>query len=190
MTTSPDDEAPVRVAVTGHRALAAADAVRDEVGRVLREVCAGGTTGDRRLVLLSSLAEGADRLVSDVALAAADATLIAALPFPAAEYEHDFAGGASRAAFRQLLARAGHVEVLPPAPTREESYERAGRWCVDGCDALLALWDGLPGRGRGGTAAIVAYARTRGVPVAWIRSNNGPVRTEWFGRPHSPTGRT
>lgn len=32
-------------------------------------------------------------------------------------------------------------------------------------DVLLAVWDGLPGRGPGGTADVVAYARSKGVPV-------------------------
>lgn len=201
MATAPD-AAPLRVAVTGHRTIAAADAVRAEVLRVLLQLRGGGApvdpsaalgvgTGGRRLVLLSALAEGADRLCAEAALAAADAALVAALPLPAADYERDFVAGASREEFRQLLARAARVEVLPPAPTREESYERAGRWCVDTCDILLALWDGRPACGRGGSAEIVAYARARGVPVCWIRSNDGPVRTEWLDRPpETPTGRT
>jgi hypothetical protein len=33
---------------------------------------------------------------------------------------------------------------------------------------LIALWDGQPSRGKGGTAEIVAYARQRGIPVVWI----------------------
>lgn len=44
---------------------------------------------------------------------------------------------------------------------------------------LLALWDGAPARGPGGTAAIVAYARERGLPVYWARANGGaPVVKE------------
>lgn len=32
-------------------------------------------------------------------------------------------------------------------------------------DRLLAVWDGKPARGFGGTADVVAYARRVGVPV-------------------------
>ncbi|MGG2464352.1 hypothetical protein ACO0M4_32085 [Streptomyces sp. RGM 3693] len=39
---------------------------------------------------------------------------------------------------------------------------------------MVALWDGRPARGRGGTAAIVGYAQERGVPLAWIRTTGEP----------------
>lgn len=32
-------------------------------------------------------------------------------------------------------------------------------------DRLIAVWDGRPARGYGGTADLVAYARGLGVPV-------------------------
>ena len=37
--------------------------------------------------------------------------------------------------------------------SRDEAYERAGRHVVDRADVLIALWDGQPPRGRGGTAS-------------------------------------
>jgi hypothetical protein len=42
---------------------------------------------------------------------------------------------------------------------------------VDRSDVLLAVWDGRPARGFGGTGDVVAYARRRGVPVevVWPR---------------------
>jgi hypothetical protein len=40
---------------------------------------------------------------------------------------------------------------------------------ADQCDALVAVWDGQPARGRGGTADIVAYARKKRRPLAWIK---------------------
>jgi hypothetical protein len=58
--------------------------------------------------------------------------------------------------------------------SREDAYERAGRYVVDRSDAIIALWDGEPARGQGGTAAIVAYARKRGVPLVWIRTKDDP----------------
>jgi hypothetical protein len=40
---------------------------------------------------------------------------------------------------------------------------------VEECEQLLTIWDGLPAKGEGGTADIVAYARKRGrrVIVIW-----------------------
>jgi hypothetical protein len=39
---------------------------------------------------------------------------------------------------------------------------------LDRIDVLLALWDGKPARGRGGTAEIVRRAHDLGLPVVWI----------------------
>lgn len=54
---------------------------------------------------------------------------------------------------------------------RERAYEAAGRYVVDHCDMLLAVWDGRPARGRGGTAEIIAYARRRERPLAVIAAD-------------------
>ena len=51
---------------------------------------------------------------------------------------------------------------------RESAYERAGHAVIEGCDILLALWDGQPSRGQGGTAEIVAEAERRGCRVVVI----------------------
>ena len=41
---------------------------------------------------------------------------------------------------------------------------------VEHADVLIAVWDGRPARGMGGTADAVAYARQRGVPVLWVHA--------------------
>ena len=164
----------VRVGVTGHRRIddpeGVSAAVRDALGRV-RERFAGAEA--TRLEAVSPLAEGADRIVARAVLAEAGATLTVPLPFPAGDYATDFAAPASKAEFEELLARAARVEVMPATATRDEGYERAGRWVVKHSDVLLALWDGAASRGRGDTAEIVAYARDRGLPIYWIRTNGG-----------------
>jgi len=180
----------VRVGVSGHRRVddpeGVGAAVRDVLGRVHARFAGAGDSGanaasraDARLEAVSPLAEGADRIVAHAVLEEAGAALTVPLPFPADDYAADFAAPASKAEFAELLARAARVEVLPPAASRDEGYERAGRWVVEHSDVLLALWDGAPSRGRGGTAEIVAYARERGLPVYWIRTNAGaPVVEE------------
>lgn len=174
----------VRVGVTGHRRIDDARELTREVKAVLavlrrRYAPPGDPEGGRvRIVAISPIAEGADRLVVHAALEEPGTTLTVALPFPADDYLKDFAEPASRREFAELLARAETVEVLPPTATRDEGYERVGRWIVDHSDAIIALWDGLPSRGRGGTAEIVAYARERDVPVYWIRTNDGSPLTQ------------
>lgn len=171
MKTSP---ASLVLGVTGHRKLAdrkglaaKIDAILDEVaGQSAAGMAVGpGSAGDQamplRLVVLSPLAEGADRLVAQRVLARAGTELEAVLPMDEAEYEADFAGDRSRSEFRSLLARARMIHRLSGSANREEAYAAAGRYVVDHCDVLIALWDGRPEEGRGGTAEIVCYARAR-----------------------------
>jgi hypothetical protein len=51
---------------------------------------------------------------------------------------------------------------------------------VSECDVLLALWDGEPARGKGGTADVIAYARALHRPVIIINSVTLEVTHENF----------
>jgi hypothetical protein len=120
--------------------------------------------------LISPLAEGADRLVARQVLARPGCELIVPLPIPREEY---LANNELGDEFRELIARANEVIELPPAESREASYDRAGHYVLDHCDLLLTLWNGEAASGRGGTGDIVARARARQHPIAWIFVNNG-----------------
>ena len=39
-------------------------------------------------------------------------------------------------------------------------------------DVLVAIWDGQGAQGLGGTGGIVAEARERGLPLAWVHAGN------------------
>ena len=123
--------------------------------------------GAPRMRIVSPLAEGSDRLVAEAGLGLG-ASLLAPLPFAAAEYENDFP--ATVAAFRSLAAQAAVVELDGARGLAEEaeSYAAAGHFTVRNSDLVIAIWDGLPERGRGGTAEIVRFALREGVPVWWI----------------------
>jgi len=71
------------------------------------------------------------------------------------------------AAYRSLLARSTE-EVLDTPGTEEDSYLAAGKRVVELADLVLAVWDGLPAKGKGGTADVVRYALERGVPLVHI----------------------
>ena len=192
------------------------------------------------LVVVSALAEGADRLVAEEVLAAGADRLILedgagprsgpasrgastgrqsqpASPRGGADRRNrpdDLRGGASRGSRPESQKGAGRSRrpagggaadgrrgvrrglqdrsletgvPLPPGPgpasdtwqapdglEREQAYERAGRYVVDRCDAIIAVWDGEKSRGRGGTAEIVGYAQEQGVPIAWVHTKGGP----------------
>jgi hypothetical protein len=173
----------VRIGVTGHRVLAHADRLAEEVTRALlliqRMVCTSPAT-PVLLTVVSPLAEGADRLVARQVLARPGATLEAVMPFPVADYQATFSSEESRQEFRDALDAAATVTELPAVETREEAYEQAGQYVVERCDVLLALWDGQPAAGQGGTADIVTWARDRDKPVYWIHTEP-PFRAGWAG---------
>ena len=163
------------LAITGHRALPDASAVARSVRIVLAELIAakhGGAAPQKSLILLSALAEGADRIAAHEILGLPGGILWVILPLPPADYERDFVSAESRDEFRSLLSRAANVETLAIPGDRVESYRCAGRHLVDVCDILVAVWDGRPGRGVGGTADVVGYARTQARPMVIINSDN------------------
>ena len=155
-----------RIGVTGHRNFRNPDDVSAITAGVLDRIL----DGDDSPTILSSLAEGADRLVVDLVLARPDALLDVVLPLPADMYIADFVTPSSRQRFTDLLGRAASVMVVEQVPgeARELAYARAGRAIVDAVDVLVALWDGEPARGPGGTAEIVQYAMNRDVLVEMI----------------------
>jgi SMODS and SLOG-associating 2TM effector domain 1 len=176
---SPDGRIPItfRIGVTGHRTLADPGAlrapIREAIGR-LRELL---PAREFVLIVISALAEGADRLVAQEVMAVEGARLEVALPRPEGDYANDFQTEESKKEFRDLLDRASYVWQVPAEQDHEDGYEQAGRYVVDRSDAVIALWDGKPSRGRGGTAEIVAYAKKQEVPWAWVHTEGEPTVT-------------
>ena len=159
---------PLVVAVTGHRDLVADElpVLRERVRAffgALRELSPG-----RDLVLMSALAEGADRLVAEVALELS-LPLTVVLPMPRELYLADFASAASRADFERLCEAATDLFELPvtpgntPAtvqdagPNRARQYAQLGVFLSAHCHVLLALWDGKESAETGGTAQVVRF---------------------------------
>ena len=166
------DARGLHVGVTGHRHLASPDTVARDVDAVLDRLDASSLTA------VSSLAEGADRIVARRILARAGGSLHAVLPLEPDDYRTDFAGSHAQDEFDVLLSQAVTVSLSPRQETREAAYEHAGRAVLDSCDVLLALWDGQPARGRGGTAQLVAEATALGKHVEIIpveRATDAPV---------------
>ena len=177
------------IGVTGHRPerLEGSDvaALEARVGALLdrlHQLGANGHAIDMRLV--SALAEGADSMAADAALARGW-TLDVVLPFARDVYAEDFAAGSVRDEHLARLDRAQAVFELEGARDDEgdgEAYERAGRIVLAQVDVLIAIWDGGPVRGRGGAAQIVAEAVLQGMPVIQINpTDDGPPGLLWKG---------
>lgn len=151
------------VGFTGHRKLEQPEAVAGAVMEALGELLANRPLGKWRGV--SSAAAGADLAFGKAVLAAGGAWHVL-LPFPASGFRRDFEPEAWAEA-EELMRCARLVEVLaaeaPPAgPERDAAYLRCGKATVEAADVLLAVWDGAPARGSGGTADVVAYAASLG----------------------------
>ncbi len=168
---------PLRIGIVGHRRLEQVE----KVGRDLREALdrIRETWEGRPLVLVSSLAEGADRLFVEVGQCdPLHGTLEAILPLPREEYRRDFVDPGSMREFDRLLESARTVLLAPGVESlglgapgdRELAYALAGRAVVDVSDVMVAVWDGQPARGTGGTAETVLLARSRGLPLAWVHA--------------------
>ncbi|MCX4961888.1 hypothetical protein [Streptomyces virginiae] len=149
-----------RIGVTGHRAIP--DSVLGHVESALRAVL-GGHEGP--LEAFSSLAEGADQLFATIALEhGADLTVV----IPSGDYEDAFEDPEALVRYQSLKNRATQEVRMDFARSTDEAYYAAGTYIADSCDRLVAVWDGQPARGHGGTAEIVAYARALGKPVTVI----------------------
>jgi hypothetical protein len=180
---SPDYRSPdplpfrVRVGVTGHLSFdnpaELAEWVKKGLDRIRAELApAAGTP--LAWTVVSSLAEGADRLVTRVVLDQPGSRLEVPLPLPAEEYLADFAEQASRDEFERLLRQAAVVIPAPHFASRDGAYEWASHAMVGRSEVVIALWDGERGRGTGGTADTVEYAHRHGRPVVHIVATGNP----------------
>jgi hypothetical protein len=165
------DKKTIAIGVTGHRALRDVEKITAGIDRALERI-------DRRFPgqdwsVISSLAEGADRLVVERALAyRPDARLVAPLPMAPEQCKAIFSSDESWKEFERLLRQASQVILPPPDQTGDEAYLAAGLAMLDRADLLIALWDGQAAQGRGGTGEIVEIARRRGLPIAWVLAGN------------------
>jgi hypothetical protein len=165
----------LRIGVSGHRLPPklpeeSEAPLRAHLDRILAAIAAAArkANGATELIIISSLAEGSDRIVAEAGLAAGFALQVV-LPFVRAEYERDFETQMSRREFEALLARAGDVlECDGAADQRPRAYEAAGLFMLANIELLIAIWDGAMAAGIGGTAQIVERAVADGIAVVWI----------------------
>lgn len=125
---------------------------------------------------LSSVADGSDQMFVAQARTLG-LSWHAILPLPRAEFEKDFSP-ADWSAVETMLTHAEHVRVIAENGTRDDAYLDCGMETVNGADVLLAVWDGQPARGKGGTADVVEYARALGKPIVVIDAGTLEVRRE------------
>ena len=162
-----DGPVPLVIGATGHGNLVAAEIpqIRALVTSFLQNLRHGSRNTPLRVI--TGLAEGADRLVTDEALALG-IPVLAVLPMPRALYAEDFRAAGSLQEFENLCARAEVVELpLLPGITaadigtgtdaRNRQYAQLGVFLCAHSHVLLALWDGKESARVGGTSQVVHF---------------------------------
>lgn len=126
------------------------------------------------VVLVSSLAAGADRLGAQVGLAKG-MELIVPLPFETVVFERDFPDSADE--FKVLLGQAQSSFVA--TESEFSGYEGASRWIARHCQIIIALWDGeQEAPAPGGTAHTVRlrhHVGESGHTLSSVADYLGPV---------------
>lgn len=146
-----------RIGVSGHQNIPrdALDFIRVGIEKVVLD-------HRKDLIGISALAAGADQLFADIVLRFGGSLHVV---IPCRGYEKTFSEENDLCQFNDLLNRAETVEILNQAGPSEDAYLDAGHRVVDLSKLLVAVWDGGPARGKGGTADIVRYAKESGIEV-------------------------
>jgi hypothetical protein len=121
--------------------------------------------GEGNILTVTSLAAGSDQIFAECVLAS-DKRLMVIIPCQ--HYERTFSDPADLAKYYKLLKSSVNTIQLPFNEPSEEAYWAAGKKIVDVADTLVAVWDGQPAGGLGGTADVVEYARKRNKQVMRI----------------------
>ena len=183
------------VGITGHRAEVLPEgsipALRKRIRGILELITEAGSDllgreadcfapDPPRRRFVSPIADGADQIAAEVALELGW-ELQVVLPFERQKYRASLGNDGARKRFDALAARATCVLELPGDRRHQlDAYVMTGRATVAHCDVLIAVWDGLPPRGRGGTGEVAIFAITRGTAVVHVQPDPAvPPRLLW-----------
>jgi hypothetical protein len=149
-----------RLAITGHRGLP--DATTELVSAALRTEI--GKRADAHLIGLSCIADGADALFAKAILDHGGELHVVV---PARKYR-DGLPASHHPTYDELITQAAAVIRLDYEESDSAAHMDASLRMIAEADELLAVWDGKPARGYGGTADVVDAARNTGVPVTIV----------------------
>ncbi|WP_339683096.1 hypothetical protein [Gimesia maris] len=197
------------IGVTGHRKLGEENrpAIKSAVRKIFTDL--HEKYPQTSFLLLSPLAEGADRLVAEVALElAADDSfqatieLVVPLPWLRAVCENLLHRTGERSEFDGLLNQATQIiemplvegitaeEIVNSEEARAKQYREVGRFIARHSQMLIALWDGVR-EPEGGTARVIRWQQ-EGADAPFIKTQNsldepecGPVYHIAVPREHS-----
>jgi hypothetical protein len=158
----------MKIGITGHQQLGSEATIvwlSDTIAGILRQYHID--------VGITSLAIGADQLCAEV-LRKAHIPYIAVIP--SHKYETTFLHADELERYQELLQHASEQVQLPFEKPSETAFYEAGKQIANLSDMLLAIWNGLPAKGLGGTGDIVEYALSIKKPVVHLDPITQTVR--------------
>jgi len=161
----------VAIGFTGHRVLE--DESRSRI-RILEFLQDFKAKTNKTIYGLSSAAAGGDLLFAESCIQLGIPLRIL-LPLPKERFRQDF-DNVTWTRSESAMQHAISVEVIGSGQTAEERYYECGIETVLQSQMLVALWDGKPSQGLGGTEEIVGFAREQTRPLIWINSVTGEVQ--------------
>jgi hypothetical protein len=147
----------MRVGITGHRGLS--EEVEERVRALLSEAVKEYDPSE--LVGVSCIADGPDSWFAEAVLGHGGRIEVVV---PAAEYR-DGLPGWHHPTYDRLIRLASDVHQTGMTASDAQAHMAGSEILVGLVDELLAVWDGKPARGYGGTADVVAYAERQGTAV-------------------------
>jgi predicted Rossmann fold nucleotide-binding protein DprA/Smf involved in DNA uptake len=150
------------IGITGHSNLS--DSSVGLVAGEIRDILKPYAEDD--LVGITCLAHGADQIFAQAVI---DLGGKIAVVIPAGDYADRIPNPESRTRFDGFLSQALAVYEMPFATSGPEAYFAASTELIRRSGILMAVWDGTPPDGKGGTADAVRYAKeqNRDVLVVW-----------------------
>ncbi|MFI7273926.1 hypothetical protein [Streptomyces sp. NPDC049879] len=146
----------MRVGITGHRGLS------EQIERQVREDLKTWLTPYADdLTGVSCIADGPDAWFAETVLGLGGRLEVV---IPATTYRADLPQW-HHPVYDELMRRASDVHTTGLTESDSQAHMAGSEILVGLTDHLIAVWDGLPARGHGGTADVVTHARHHNVPV-------------------------
>jgi hypothetical protein len=118
---------------------------------------------------ITSLAIGADQLYAEILRRL---NIPYTVVIPSDGYETTFQNADDLDRYRELLRNASERVQLPFEKPSETAFYEAGKQIVQLSDMMIAIWNGLPAKGLGGTGDIVKFALSIKKPVVHLNPIN------------------
>lgn len=127
--------------------------------------------------LVSGMAAGAD-LAAIYAAKHLSWRLNLLLPYNRNDFIKTFSSIKDIDEFTQFLADASNVtemDALGDVTSIDESHEVLGKYLLENCNMLVAVWDGGESKGKGGTVDIIESAIKIGKRVIWLDTSSSEI---------------